>query len=145
MYFAPRNCFLSLFCELQTWKWNFQATFLQLYYVVIYLVDCLKLEKSCLEFHFHFLQFKKKAQKAIFWSIIHFFQKRSLLHLQTYLSVFQTCWDTLYMLIPQIPWNSDVHRNSNTWKNCSKIDNFCFNKYESLKKLIFSRRGDRNK
>ena len=44
------------------------------YSVVIYLVNCLKLEKSCLNIHFHFLQFSKKAQKAIFWSKIHFFE-----------------------------------------------------------------------
>ena len=35
-------------------------------YVVIYLVNWLKLEKSCLKIHFHFLQFTKKAEKAIF-------------------------------------------------------------------------------
>ena len=32
------------------------------------------MEKSCWKFHFHFLQFTKKAQKAIIWSKIHFFE-----------------------------------------------------------------------
>ena len=35
-----------------------------------YLINCFKLEKSCLKIHFHFLQFSKKAEKAIFWSKI---------------------------------------------------------------------------
>ena len=39
-------------------------------FVVICLINCLKLEKSCLKVHFHFLQFSKKAEKAIFWSEI---------------------------------------------------------------------------
>ena len=53
-YFAPKNSFFSLICQLQNWKWNFSATLLQLSYVVIYLVNCLKLEKSCLKIHFQF-------------------------------------------------------------------------------------------
>ena len=88
--------FFSLFCELQTMKMEFSATFLQLSYVVIYLSNYLNLEKSCLKIHFHFLQFTKKAEKAIFWSEIQFFCKRYSLRSQTFLSVFQTCQDTLY-------------------------------------------------
>ena len=75
MYFAPKNCFFSLFCELQKWKWNFQAALLQLSYVVIYLVNWYKLEKSCFKNPFSILQLKNKAKKAIFWSKIHFFSK----------------------------------------------------------------------
>ena len=52
---------------------EFLGNFFQKFYVVIYLVNCLKLEKSGFKIHFHFLQFTKKAQKAIFWSRIHFF------------------------------------------------------------------------
>ena len=58
---APKNCFFSLFCKLQKSNWNFSATFLQLSYVVIYLVNCLILEKSGLKIHYHFLQFTKKG------------------------------------------------------------------------------------
>ena len=70
--------FFSLFCELQTMKMEFSATFLQLSYVVIYLVNYLNLEKSCLKIHFHFLQLTKKAEKAIFWSEIQTFLKTML-------------------------------------------------------------------
>ena len=44
-------------------------------YVVIYLVKSLKLEKSGLKIHYHFLQFTKKAEKAILWSRICSFGK----------------------------------------------------------------------
>ena len=73
--FCSKNCFFSLICQLQNWKWNFSATLLQLSYVVTYSVNCLKLEKSCLKIPFSILQFTKKAQKAIFWSELHFFEK----------------------------------------------------------------------
>ena len=29
MYYSPKNCFFSLFCELQEMKMDFEATFLQ--------------------------------------------------------------------------------------------------------------------
>ena len=45
------------------------------------------MEKSCFKFHIHFLQFTKKAEKAIFWSGIHiFFKKRCSLRSPTFLS-----------------------------------------------------------
>ena len=66
----------------------------QLSYIVTYLVNCLKLEKSCWKIHFQFCSSQKKAQKAIFWSKIHiFFCKRCSLRSQTFWTVFQTCWD----------------------------------------------------
>ena len=59
----------------------------------------MKLEKSCKTIPFSFLQFTKKAQKATFWSEIQFFScKRCLLRSQTYLSLFQTSWDTRYYI-----------------------------------------------
>ena len=48
------------------------------------------------------MQFTKKAEKAIFWSKIHFFHKRSSLRSKTSgfenitFNIFKTCWDSLY-------------------------------------------------
>ena len=57
--------------------------------------------EKLLKIPFLILQFTKKAEKAIFWSRIQtFFCKRCSLRLQTFLSyktLFQTCWDTLYV------------------------------------------------
>ena len=54
------------FCQLQTMKMDFSATFLQLSYVVIYLVNCLKLEKSGLKIHYHFYSLQKRLKKQFF-------------------------------------------------------------------------------
>ena len=54
-----------------------------------------------LKIPFSFLQFTKNGSKAILWSTIHIssknrnFRKRCSLRSKTYLSLFQTCWDTL--------------------------------------------------
>ena len=51
------------------------------------------------------MQLTNKAKKAIFWSKIRFFPKRSSLrsqaskHQNIAFNPFQTCWDTLYLLI----------------------------------------------
>ena len=74
MYFAPKNCFLTLFCELQEMKMDFLATFLQfqtIYYINYYIRQ---LEQSCWKIPFSILQLTNKAKKAIFWSKIHFFR-----------------------------------------------------------------------
>ena len=100
-----KNVFCSIKLLFKPFLWTakrpmeFLGNFFQKFYVVIYLVNCLKLEKSGFKIHFHFLQFTKKAQKAILWSRIHFFCKRSSLRSQTFLSVSQTCLDTLYLCI----------------------------------------------
>ena len=102
MYFAPKNCFFSLICQLQNWKWNFSATLLQLPYVVIYLVNCLKLEKSCFKIHFQFCSFQKRLKKQFFGAKYKLFCKRCSLrsqaskHQNIAFNSFQTCWDTLY-------------------------------------------------
>ena len=59
----------------------------------------LEIGEKLLKNPFLILQFTKKAEKAILRSIIQtFFCKRCLLCLQTFLSWFQTCWDTWYKL-----------------------------------------------
>ena len=68
-------------------------------YVVIYLVNCLKLEKSCFKIHFQFCSFQKRLKKQYFGAKYKLFCKRCLLHSQSFLSWFQTCWDTRYISI----------------------------------------------
>ena len=89
MYFAPKNCFFSLFCELQKWKWLFKAFFFS-----IYLINyCIRI--ICFKKPFSFLQFTKKAEKAVFWS-----KKKSynfIGNISELENLFQTCWDTLYV------------------------------------------------
>ena len=83
---------------------EFSATLLQLSYVVIYLVNCLKLEKSCLKFHFHLCSSQKRFKKQFIGAEYIFSENSKIrnLRLQTSelqniaFSLSQTCWDTLY-------------------------------------------------
>ena len=94
MYFAPKNCFFRLF----SWTAKMKMAFLSnLSYVVIYLVNCLKLEKSCFKIHFQFCSFQKRLKKQYFGAKYKLFCKRCLLRSQSFLSWFQTCWDTWYI------------------------------------------------
>ena len=54
------------------------------------------MEKSCLQKPFSILQFRKKGSKSNFLERNTFFRKRCSLRSQTFLSLFQTCCDTLY-------------------------------------------------
>ena len=59
--------FSAFFLALQKWKWLFKANYS---YAVIYEVNW---KKKCFKKPFSFLQFTKKAEKAVFWSEIHIF------------------------------------------------------------------------
>ena len=52
---------------------EFKATFLQLSYVVIYSVNCLKLEKSGFKFQYHFYSLQKRLKKQFFGAEYNFF------------------------------------------------------------------------
>ena len=59
LYFAPKNCFLSLFSQTVKWKWLFEAIFLNL---------ILKYYKKQIAFkcHFHFAVHEKRLKKQYF-------------------------------------------------------------------------------
>ena len=78
MYLAPKNCFLRHFWELQKIKLDFSATFLQFHTVYYIKYYKRQLEESSLKIPFSYLQFRKKPEKAILWSQIHFWRKNKI-------------------------------------------------------------------
>ena len=80
MYFAPKNCFFSLFCELQKWKWLFKAIFFNLLNKLLHNKNCFKKPFSC-------MQFTKKAEKTVFCHGIHIFRKSRTISSETFLSL----------------------------------------------------------
>ena len=92
MYFAPKNCFLSLFCELQIGNGSKKQ-----FALCSNLLS--KWNKVALKSHFHFAVHEKRLKKHFFGAKYIFFHKRSSLRSQPFLNEFQTCWNTLYILI----------------------------------------------
>merc|ERR1711953_316015 len=96
MHFAPKNCFFSLFCELQTMKMEFFSNFAPIVLCSNLFSALLIIGEKLLKNPFSFLAVYKKGSKSNFLEQNTIFFKRSSLRSQTFLSVSQTCWDTLY-------------------------------------------------
>ena len=78
-------------------------------YVVIYLVNCLKLEKSCLKIHFQFCSFQKRLKKQFFGAKYNFFVNVARQKFWTYPKLAGTPCNTIRRRERKDLWRLSMH------------------------------------